>query len=435
MNPASLLTDLYEFTMAAGYFVQGYNPRATFELFVRELPPRWNYLIAAGLEQALDFLKEWHFSNEAVSFLRTQPQLKEIPEDFFQMLLNLKFSGDVYGLPEGTFVFANEPLLRLQAPLIECQLLETYLLSMIGYQTLVATKTNRVAEAACGREVIDFGSRRAHGPFASLWGARAAFIGGTSGTSNVLAAQEFGIEAYGTMAHSWVMAFASEEEAFRRYGEVYKKNRVLLVDTYDCENAVHLACRFDNLKAIRIDSGDIAALSKKARAILDQAGRRDTKIMASGNLDEYKIAELLSKKAPIDFFGVGSSIITGGDVSNLNSAYKLVAIEEEGKAIRAVHKTSQGKATLPGIKQIWRVLDTHGEYAYDRMGLEGEVSNMGTPLLKCVTQSGEILKKLPSIHEAKQHVAKQKKLFPKLLFSIHQPYHFDVELSENLEGR
>jgi nicotinate phosphoribosyltransferase len=341
---SGLLTDLYELTMAAAYFEQGRTDRASFELFVRSLPPRRRYLVVAGLEQALDFLETLRFTADEIDYLRGQPVFKNVSREFFAFLKDLRFTGEVWAMPEGTVAFANEPLLRVTAPIIEAQIVETALLAIINHQTLIATKAARVVAAARGRPVIEFGTRRAHGIEAGVLGARAAYIGGCAGTSNVEAGRRFGIPIFGTMAHSFVMAFEREQDAFDSFLKVFPDTATILVDTYDTIAAVK-SLRGKQIPAVRLDSGDIEYLSAEVRKCLDEAGMTTTKIFVSGDLDEDRITELLDAGAPIDAFGVGTRLATSYDAPALGGVYKLVS----GRV-----KLSADKATYPGPKQVWR---------------------------------------------------------------------------------
>src|SRR3984957_20389925 len=342
---SGLLTDLYELTMAAGYLQPRFDATATFELFVRHLPPRRNYLVAAGLEQALEFLENVRFTPDEISFLRRHPVFRHIREEFFDYLGEFRFTGDVWAMPEGTLVFSGEPMLRITAPIIEGQIIETFLLATLGYQTMIASKASRVVTAAEGRQIVDFGARRAHGIQASLLAARAASIGGCAGTSNVLAGQKFGMSTYGTQAHSWVMAHETEGAAFAKFLDAFPDAAVLLLDTYDVRTALKKIIAMKRKPAgVRLDSGDLAKDSQWVRKELDRAGWKDVKIFASGDLDETRIASLLKKHAAIDAFGVGTALATPGDAPHLNLVYKLVKIERDGEA-RGAAKLTEAKVT------------------------------------------------------------------------------------------
>ena len=374
--------------MAAGYLQTRFEARASFELFVRHLPPHRNYLVAAGLEQALEFLENVQFSADEIEYLRRHPVFRNIREEFFDYLARFRFSGDVWAMPEGTVVFPGEPVMRVTAPIMEGQILETYLLATLSYQTLIASKAARVVTAAEGRQVVEFGARRAHGSQASLLAARAAAIGGCQGTSNVLAGELFGIKTYGTQAHSWVMAHENEAEAFSHFLDVFPEHAYLLLDTYDVHRAVKTIVGMGRKPAgVRLDSGDVAKDSRWVRRELDRAGWKDVRIFASGDLDEMKIAALLSQGAKIDAFGVGTALATPGDAPHLNLIYKLVEVERGGK-VREAAKLSEAKVTYPGRKQVFRYSTPDGEYAGDKISLDGEPANGGVPLLIEVMRAG-----------------------------------------------
>lgn len=393
-----LVTDLYQVSMAAGYFEQGMRDTATFELSVRHLPDNRSYLVAAGLEQALHYLTHITFSPEAIHFLRQLPAFKHVSRAFFESLKDFAFSGDVYAVPEGTMIFAGEPILRITAPLIEAQIVETYLLSTINFQTLIATKASRITQAAQGREVVDFGSRRAHGPQAGVLAARAAFIGGCKGTSNVFAAYQLGIPAVGTMAHAWVMAFESERDSFQKFHAVFPDNTVLLIDTYDTLTGTRRAATIGKgLKGIRLDSGDLLKLSGEVRRILDAEGLQHVRIIASGDLNEYRIDELVRSAAAIDSFGVGTEMVTSRDAPALGGVYKLVEQYHGGRAIPRM-KFSTDKGTYPCRKQVYRKRHTDGAFSEDVIGLEGEPID-GMPLLTQVMGNGKMCYPLPVIYE------------------------------------
>ena len=385
---SGLLTDLYELTMAAGYLQTGFEARATFELFVRNLPPQRNYLVAAGLEQALEFLEHVNFNAEEIAYLRSHHVFQYIGPEFFDYLRTFRFTGDVWAVPEGTLVFPGEPMLRVSAPISEAQIMETYLLAMLGYQTMIASKTARVVTAAQGRRVVEFGARRAHSAQAGLFAARAAAIGGAVGSSNVLAGQQFGVYTYGTQAHSWVMAHDDEADAFAHFLDAFPERAFLLLDTYNVQDAVKKIIRMGRKPAgVRLDSGDVAKDSQWVRRELDKVGWQDVRIFASGDLDEYEIARLLAKGAAIDSFGVGSALATPSDAPLLNLVYKLVEVDRAGK-IQGAAKLTQAKVTYPGRKQVFRYSNRRGEFEEDKIALEGEPANGGTPLLAPVMREG-----------------------------------------------
>ncbi|MGH9660424.1 MAG: nicotinate phosphoribosyltransferase [Bryobacteraceae bacterium] len=349
-----LLTDLYELTMAAGYFAAGKTREvATFEIFLRRLPRNRDFVIVAGIADAVSALRSLHFTAAHIDYLRSLPQFERAQPGFFEYLAAFRFTGDVWAVPEGTTLFAGEPVMTVRAPIIEAQIPETFLLSTVTFQTLIATKAARMVRAARGRPVVEFGTRRAHSPHAGVLGARAAYLGGCAGTSNTLAGFRYGIPVMGTAAHSWVMAFAGETDAFRRLQELLGPHTVHLVDTYDAIEGTRRAASLGRpLWGVRIDSGDFDSLSRAARAILDQAGLPDAKIMASGDLDERRILELVEGGAPIDAFGVGTELATSQDAPAMGAVYKLVEIEG-----RPTAKRSPDKASLPGAKQIFRFPD------------------------------------------------------------------------------
>jgi len=396
-----LATDLYELTMAAGYVENAKLERATFELHVRRLPHQRSYLIAAGLEQVRHYLEHLRFSPEAISYLREHPAFAHVGETFFDYLRDFRFTGDLWAMPEGTVFFPGEPVLTVTAPLPEAQMVETYLLATVNYQTLVATKASRIVRAAQGRPVVDFGSRRAHGFGAALLAARASYVGGCVGTSNVLAARELGIPAVGTAAHSWTMAFDSEPAAFDAYQRVFPESTTLLIDTYDPVEGARRAARMKGrIRAVRIDSGDLIEVAKQVRAILDQAGAPDVGIIASSDLNEYKIQSIVEAGAPITGFGVGTEMVTSRDDPALSGVYKLVAVERDGKMQPRI-KLSPHKATYPCRKQVWRSRDSQGRFAGDVVATADEHCP-GEPLLEQVMAGGRWLHKSPGIDSIRQ---------------------------------
>jgi nicotinate phosphoribosyltransferase len=398
MTPGGALsTDFYELTMMAGYYTAGITSPATFELYVRDLPPHRSFLIAAGLEQALAYLESLRFDAADIAHFRSLPNLERVPAAFFDDYLpRFRFTGEVWAVEEGTPVFPPEPLLRITAPMPEAQLVETALLAHIGFQTSVASRTARVVEAAAGRPVVDFGARRAHGLEAGLLAARAAFLAGCDATSNVDAGRRFGIPVSGTMAHSWVMTFPDELTAFRTYVEVFG-DTVLLIDTYDTEQAAR-AIVASGLKprAVRLDSGDLIAVSRRVRAILDGGGLRDTAIFVSSDLHEERIAEIVAAGAPIDGFGVGGALSTVSDAPALGAIYKLVEIERGGANV-PIMKLSPGKQSYPGRKQVWRRFE-NGRAVEDVIELADAVrADSGNPLLTRVMVNGRRTSAAPSL--------------------------------------
>ena len=398
----ALLTDLYELTMAAGFVAAGkQRDTATFELFVRRLPANRKFLIAAGLAQALEYLQALRFTADEIDYLRGLPQFARAQEEFFAYLTGLRFTGDVFAVPEGTPIFPGEPLLTVRAPLVEAQIVETFLLASIGFQTMIASKGARMIAAAAGRNVVEFGTRRAHSPEAGTLAARAAYIGGCIGTSNTEAGFRFDIPVYGTCAHSWVQSFPSEEEAFRALRQLMGPATVQLIDTYDTlEGARRAAAVGGPIWGVRIDSGDLAASSRQVRTILDDAGMTEAKIMVSGDLTEQRVRDLVAGGAPIDSFGVGTDLATSSDAPSLGVVYKLVEIESGG-VTRHTFKRSAEKATLPGAKQIFRHKD------HDVIGCSWECVGCGDvgpveALLRPVMVKGHVLGCVPAAAKARE---------------------------------
>jgi nicotinate phosphoribosyltransferase len=426
---SALNTDLYELTMAAGYFAAGKTDEiATFELSVRRLPAQRNFLIAAGLAQAVEYLSTLSFQREEIDYLRSLEQFKNTPPEFFDYLAKFRFTGDLFAVPEGTPIFANEPIAIIRAPIIEAQLVETYLLSTFAFQTMVASKAARCVMAADGRPIIEFGSRRAHSPAAGVLAGRAAFIGGCAGTSNTESGMRFGIPVFGTAAHSWTMAFPTEEESFRALQRLLGESTVFLLDTYDTIEGAQLAAKVGKpLWGVRLDSGDIAGLARQVRGILDRAGLREAKIFASGDLDEYRIAEFVQSGAPIDAYGVGTQLATSADAPTLSVVYKLVEIGKGGQ-VRYAAKFSDEKSTLPGAKQIYRS-PTH-----DTLTLHNECKpeSFGAPLVCPVMIDGIPLEMRSSITELKARAQKAIAALPKELLSLEPVEPYRVEISPQL---
>ena len=394
-----LLTDLYELTMAAGYFDSGKaDEKATFEFTLRRLPANRNFLLVAGIAQVVEYLQNLSFTSEEIDYLRGLPQLRGASAAFFEYLRSFRFTGDLFAAPEGTPLFAGEPILSIRAPIIEAQIPETWLLSAITFQSLIASKAARCAEVAGGRPVIEFGTRRAHTPDAGVLGARAAYIGGCAGTSNTLAGFRYGIPVSGTAAHSWVMSFPCEMEAFRKLQRSLGESTVYLLDTYDVlEGARHAAKLGKPLWGVRLDSGDFLSQSRQVRTILDEAGLADARIMASGDLDEYKIRELVRDGAPIDSFGVGTQLATSADAPVMGAVYKLVELDIHGIK-RFTAKYSDEKTTVPGTKQVFRAA------ARDVIARSGECGN-GEALLRPVLVKGQLVEPLPSLEQSRARAA------------------------------
>jgi len=382
--PFSLFTDLYELLMMQAYLAEGMQEQAVFTLSVRSLPPQRNFLLAAGLDTVIDYLENLRFTDSDITYLATLPIFKS---DFLDYLRHFRFTGNLYALPEGTPFFVDEPILEVEAPLPQAQLIETFVMNQIHIQTLLATKALRVVEAAKGRPVVDFSARRIHGTDAAIKGARAFYIGGVNATSNVMAGKQYGISVAGTVAHAYIQSHPTEADAFRAFTKVYPKT-MLLVDTYDTlkgvQKVIDLAGELgDDFKvtAVRLDSGDLLSLSIKARELLDQAGLKQVQIFASGGLDEYRIEKLVSSGAPIDGFGVGTAMGVSSDGPNLDIGYKLVQYAGKGRL-----KLVSEKTVLPGRKQVFRV-SVQGEDKFDVIARADEKLE-GNPLLKPVLRGG-----------------------------------------------
>ena len=428
----ALATDLYELTMAAAYFENMEVGEATFELFVRNLPKNRSYLIAAGLEQVVEYLRNLRFEKDHIDYLRKHPSFKGIDEGFFRYLRELRFTGDVWAIPEGTVFFANEPLLRVTAPIIEAQIIETYLLSTINFETLIATKASRVVQSARGRDVVEFGARRAHGPEAALLAARSSYIGGCEGSSNVLAGFKFGIPTYGTMAHSFVMNYETEEEAFNRFCKAFPSNPAILLDTYD---TIRAAQKVIPLKPslVRLDSGDRYELSVKVRKILDNAGLNQTKIFVSGDLNEFIIDDLTSRGAPINAFGVGTELVTSRDEPALQGIYKIVETRRNGELSFRV-KTSEGKRTLPGAKQVYRNYSPSGEVNEDVLALAREnPTPFGEPLLVEILRRGKLVYNLPDLGDIRERAVRNVSRLPAEFRDLNNSQPPPVVLSQTLQ--
>lgn len=423
-----LLTDLYELTMAAGYYEAGkVQQKSTFELTIRRLPANRNYVIAAGLPQAIDYLLNLSFGQAEIDYLRGLPAFEKVSAGFFEYLRAFRFAGDVFAVPEGTPLFGGEPMMIVRAPIIEAQIPETYLLSTLTFQTLIATKAARMVDAAAGRPVIEFGTRRAHTAEAGVLGARAAYLGGCIGTSNTLSGFRYGVPVYGTAAHSWVMSFCGETEAFRQLQRILGPSTVQLVDTYDSIEGVKKAAALGKpLWGIRLDSGNFPRLSRSARAILDEAGLQDAKIMLSGDLDEYKIRDLIRDGAPVDAFGVGTQLATSGDAPSMGAVYKLAEVDICGIK-RFTAKMSDDKPTLPGAKQIFRFED------HDVLARSGECSK-GKALLRPVVLGGKLVEPLPELNTARARAAEWLAKMPAGLRGLDPAGPWPVRHSQELEA-
>jgi len=431
----SMLTDLYELTMCASYFDNERDEPATFDLFIRRLLPNRSYFVFAGLDQAVHFLSNVRFDQEQLNYLRKQG----FKEDFLDYLRSFKFSGEVWSVPEGTIVFPNEPLIRVTAPIIEAQLVETFLLNTVILQTMIATKASRVVNAAQGRPVIEFGLRRTHGTDAGMKAARSSYIAGCVGTSNTLAGMKYGIPIFGTMAHSFVMFFEEEIEAFRAFSKTFPKTSTLLIDTYDdiegARKAAIIARELEDkgfrLNGVRLDSGDLAELSKKVRELLDEKGLNYVRILASGDLDEYRIEELLSKGARIDAFGVGTKMSTSEDSPHIDVVYKLCEKTDKTGRFLPTMKLSKDKITLPGRKQVFRIKDNSGNLVKDIIALDGEEVE-GEPLLVKVMEKGETVCELPTLETIRNRALENFSKLPEEYKALRAMPIYPVELSPEL---
>ncbi|MDO5520998.1 MAG: nicotinate phosphoribosyltransferase [bacterium] len=434
----SMMMDLYEMTMANGYFnKESHSKKVAFDVFYRKNPDQGGFAIFAGLEQIIDYVETLNFDEADLTYFRS---LNLFSEEFLTYLKGYHFSGDIYAFPEGTVMYPNEPIITIIAPLIDAQLIETVVLQQVNHQSLIATKASRVVRAADGKTVTDFGARRAHNVDAALYGARAAYIGGVSGTATVMAGEEFGIPVSGTMAHSWIMYYKDEYEAFRNFAECYPEDTVLLVDTYDVirsgvPNAIRVAKEVlepmgKRLKGVRLDSGDLAYLSKKVRKMLDKAGLKDCKIIVSNSLDEYTIASILNQGGVIDVFGVGERLITAKSDAVFGAVYKIAAVEENGAwEPRIKISETMEKITNPGLKQVYRVYCGRGYAVADLITGAEETIDLTQPyryvdyeepwkkrcfenctikkLQKLVVKEGKRTKQKQSLDEIQSYVKRQ----------------------------
>ncbi len=461
MRNLSLLTDFYQLTMAQGYYKRGKNEKAVFDLFYRKNPCNNGYAIFAGLNQIIDYIQNLNFNESDIQYLRKQG----FDEDFLKYLDNFKFTGNIYSVPEGSVVFPKEPLLKVEAPILQAQLLETPLLNYVNHQSLIATKAARIVEAARGKSVLEFGLRRAHGPDAGLYGARAAVIGGCSGTSNVLTGKKFGVNVSGTHAHSWIMSFESELEAFRTYASNFPDSCILLVDTYDTlESGIPNAIKvFKEMKekgvdpdiyGIRLDSGDLAYLSKKARKMLDNAGLEDAVIIASSSLDENVITSLNLQNAQIDLYGVGTKLITSHNCPAFGAVYKMSKYHNEPKI-----KISDNieKITNPGNKKLIRIYDKKTmKIRADLIALEEEEIKENGPLTlfdsrdswktttlnsgsyklremhQLIFKNGNLVCSCPSVPEIKEYAEKEKSTLRDEYKRLTNPHIMKVDLTDKL---
>ena len=432
IGESALLTDFYQLTMLQAYHLQRMNDVAAFEFFVRRLPPGRNFLLAAGLEQVVAFLERLRFSDEELEWLRASGRFDG---GFVDSLSELRFTGDVDAMPEGSVFFEDEPILRITAPLREAQLVESRVINLLHLQTMVASKAVRCVLAAGGRQLVDFGLRRAHGAEAALLSARASYLAGFDGSATVPAGLRFGIPLFGTMAHSFVQAHDNEARAFAAFVRAFPQGTTLLIDTYDTEQAAHELVRLaqepggDAIRGVRIDSGDLGAMARRVRAIFDAGGCEWIRIFVSGNLDESAIAELVAQGAPIDGFGVGTRMNTSNDAPYLDCAYKLVSYAGIPR-----RKRSTGKASWPGAKQVYRHIDAQGMMHADLLTLadESHAALAGTPMLRPVMRGGKRTAPLPTLEEARAHARAQIAALPPALRGLGPAPAYPVAVSDAL---
>ncbi len=459
----SMLSDFYEFTMANGYFEnQMTDTIAVFDAYYRKNPDEGGFSIFAGLDDIIDYVKNLHFTDDDIAYLK---EVGDFTDGFLEYLRNFKFTGSITAFPEGSVMFPNEPIITVKAPIIECSIIETYLLLSMNFNSLVATKTNRIVRTAGDRLVMEFGARRAQGADASIRGARAAYIGGAPVTSNTYSAKKYGYKPAGTMAHSWVQAFPSEYEAFKTYAKVYPENCILLIDTYDTihsglPNAMRVFKEvlepLGLTGGVRIDSGDLSYLSKEVRKILDENGFKDTKIVASNSLDEFTIQSLLSQGAKIDSFGIGERLITAKSDPVFGGVYKLVGIEEDGK-LKSKIKVSDNveKITTPGYKKVYRLYDKNtGKAEADYITLADEVIDDKNPLVIFdplftwkmkrlenfkarpmqvpIFEDGKLVYEKPSLDEIRKYCKSELDSLWDEIKRFHQPHNYYVDLSQDL---
>ncbi len=429
----ALLTDLYQLTMAACYFDQDMSGEATFSLFIRKYPPQRGYMVAAGLAEALHYLETLRFSAADLDYLASTGLFQA---RFLDYLKGLRFTGEVQALPEGSIFFANEPIVEVSGPIIEAQLVETFIINAISLQTMIATKASRSVHAAAGRPLVDFSLRRTQGSDAGLKVARASYLAGFAGSSNVMAGKIYGLPTFGTMAHSYITSFPHEIDAFRVFARNFPSAATMLIDTYDnisgARHAVTVAkemeARGQHLDYVRLDSGDLAAISKDVRRILDEAGLASVRILASGGFDEHKITRVLAEGARIDAFAVGTKMGVSADAPYFDIAYKLVRYADQ-----PVMKLSTGKVTLVDKKQVWRTFDAQGAMQRDTIALRREAMPAGTPLLQPVMANGRITRPQPSLRECRDYFQDQFARLPAAHKALQDPTPYPVSLSPGLE--
>jgi nicotinate phosphoribosyltransferase len=426
-----ILTDLYQLTMLQAYWQHGMHDVAVFEFFVRKLPTRRNFLLAAGLEPVLDYIENFHFDADAIAWLRST---RRFADGFLEWLADLRFGGDVHAMPEGTIFFANEPILRIAAPLPQAQIVESRIINLLHYQTLAATKAARMVLASPGATLIDFGFRRAHGGEAGLLAARAAYLAGFAGTATLAAERDFGVPAYGTMAHSFIQAHGSETEAFRHFAEAWPEACVFLVDTYDDERATQkivalapeLRRQGIEIKGVRLDSGDMIEIAKRVRGILDDAGLRNVRIVASGSVDEYYLKRVVESRAPIDTFGIGTHLATSEDAPYLDCAFKL-----QEYAGRPRRKRSAGKETWPGRKQVYRRRNAAGAWLSDVLTVESDPQD-GEALIVAVMKDGRRLAGAEPLVESRRRAFRSLAELPQQLGGLEPVLPYEVMIAPPL---
>lgn len=431
-NSLALLTDLYQLTMAQTYFQSQRLDPATFSLFIRSYPPNRGYFVAAGLQDVLEFLEQFTVDSTGIDYLHSR---RLFADDFLDLLKGLKFTGDVWAIPEGRLAFKDEPFLEVTAPIIEAQIVETFIINQVNLQSLIATKAARCVHAAGGRAVVDFALRRAHGIDAGMKVARASYLAGFTGTSNVRAGQEYGIPIVGTMAHSFVSSFEQEMDAFRAFIASFPNNSILLIDTYDTlagarkavEIAKEMAANGQQLQGVRIDSGDLKKLAIEVRRIFDEAGLKSVKIIGSGGLDEFDLADFTVADVPYDSYGVGTKMGVSADAPWFDIAYKLVEYDE-----RPVLKLSTGKVSWPGKKQVFRMRDERGQLQKDVIALREENIPGADPLLQKVMATGEVAVRYPTLEEIRDNFMGEFKRLSDPIKAIRNPASYPVEISPQL---
>lgn len=432
-----LSTDFYQLTMVAAYYQYNLENEispdediSVFELFVRDLPENRNYMIYAGLEQIIYYLQNAQFTERTINYLKNRRDFRNIDESFFtDYLPNFNLELDVWGMPEGQVFFPNEPVLRVRGPSLQAQLVETYIISVMNYQSIVASKASRIKNVAPDKLLLEFGTRRGHGPQGGIYAARASYIGGFDGTSNVTADLELGINASGTMAHSFVQKFG-EMKSFEIYYDYYKEDTILLIDTYDIGEGAKKAAKFDNnIMGVRIDSGDLAKEAKRVRKILDEQEANEVSIVLSSNLDEYKIKEILEHGAPVKALGIGTELVTSSDAPKMGAVYKLM--ENKGKP---KIKISEGKVTYPSSKQVYRFYDENGKFKKDLLALDNEEApEGGEPLLIPIMKKGELVYDLPPLEESREFCLENVKKLPEGYKKLEIREFKELEISKKLK--